>query len=295
LQSVGGEIEGGLPAHSELDLPSKWIVSRLNGLIESVQRLFDVYQYGEAGRQIYEFMWHEFADWYVEFAKASLYGEDTLAKTHTLRVLVHVLDSGLRLLHPFMPFVTEDLWSYLPVEGEALIIARWCQADARYIDAQAESDMMILIDLIRGIRNTRDEYSVEPKIKLKAFVKGGSHTELLRQYGHLFGRVPNSNVNELYFMEDHAEPSENVTSIVVNDVVLYIPLAGMVDVEAECERLNREREKVVAGINRVEGLLGNEGFVKKAPEAVLKRERDTLLDLQMTLQKIDERISQLCS
>jgi len=295
LQNAGGEIEAGLPSPDDLDLPSKWIVSRLNGLIESVQRLFDVYQYGEAGRQIYDFMWREFADWYVEFAKASLYGEDTRSRDNTLRVLVHTLDSGLRLLHPFMPFVTEDLWSYLPVEGDALIIARWCQADFRYVDAQAESDMMILIDLIHGIRNTRDEYSVEPKVKLKAFVKGGSHSDLIRQYGHLFGRVPNSNVSELQFIEADAEPTENVASIVVNDVVLYIPLAGMVDIATECERLNREREKVVAGITRVETLLGNEGFVKKAPEVVLKRERDTLVDLQMTLQKIAERVAQLCS
>jgi valyl-tRNA synthetase len=292
--NYSGELPAGAPPVDQLDLPSQWLLSRLNNMVASVQRLFDSYQYGEAGRQIYEFMWHEFADWYIEFAKYPIYDGTDQERENALRTLVHTLDTTLRLLHPFMPFATEEAWGYLPVDGEALIIASWPEADDTYINTQAEDDMRLIIDLVRGIRNTRDEYNVEPKHKLKALVNPGSHRTLLENYAYIFHRVPNTNVTEMEMLVNGGTPSDEAAAIVANDVTVYLPLAGMVDVEAECARLNRELEKVQQGIGRSEAMLNNDGFVNNAPEAVIQKERDNLADLQATRVQIEDRINQLC-
>ncbi len=290
-----GDLPAGAPPVDELDLPSRWILSRLNGLIGNVQRLFDSYQYGEAGRQIYDFMWREFADWYIEFAKQPIYDGNERERENALRTLVHTLDQSLRLLHPYMPFATEELWGYLPTEGEALIIAQWPQADDAYINEAAENNMDLLIELVRGVRNTRDEYNVEPKHKIQAVVNPGSHRKLLEEYAYVFARVPNTNVSEMKFLEDGTGYTEEAATVVANDVTIYLPLAGMVDVEAECTRLNKELEKVKQGIGRSQGMLANKGFVGNAPEDVVQRERDNLADLQATQSQIEERLQQLCS
>jgi len=284
----------GAPPVDQLDLPSQWILSRLNNLVASVQRVFDSYQYGEAGRQIYDFMWHEFADWYIEFAKYPIYDGTDQERENALRTLVHTLDTSLRLLHPYMPFATEEAWGYLPIDGEALIIAQWPEANDAYINTQAEDDMNLIIDLVRGIRNTRDEYNVEPKQKLKAIVNPGSHRSLLEAYSYVFHRVPNTNVTEMEMLANGTAPTDEAATIVANDVTIYLPLAGMVDVEAECARLNKELEKVQQGIGRSQGMLNNEGFISNAPEAVVQKERDNLADLQATHAQIEERINQLC-
>src|SRR5262249_35859870 len=143
LSNLDGELPTGLPDAKSLDLPSRWIVSRLNRLVASVQYLFDTYLYGEAGRQGYDFLWSEFADWYIEISKYPLYEGDAKAKENTRRVLVHVLDTCLKLLHPYMPFVTEELWSYIPHTGESLIMASWPQSDAAYVDDRAEAEMNV--------------------------------------------------------------------------------------------------------------------------------------------------------
>ena len=288
-----GELPAGAPPVDELDLTSRWILSRLNSLIDNVQRLFDNYQYGEAGRQIYDFMWHEFADWYIEFSKKPIYDGTDKERENALRTLVYTLDTSLRLLHPFMPFATEEVWGFLPVEGDALIIASWPKSDPAYINAEAEADMEMILELVRGVRNTRDEYNVEPKHKIKALVKPGSHRQLLEDNAYIFARVPNTNVTEMEMITTDAAP-EDAAVIVANDVTVYLPLAGMVDTEAECARLNKELEKVQQGIGRSKGMLGNAGFVDNAPENVVQRERDNLADLQAKADQIQDRISQLC-
>ncbi|MEP7294040.1 MAG: valine--tRNA ligase, partial [Chloroflexota bacterium] len=190
-QNLEDEIEPGLPPATELDLPARWITSRLHRLIASVQRLFDSYQYGEAGRQIDEFLWGDFADWYIEISKYPLYQGDEAAKTNARRVLVGVLDASVRLLHPFMPFVTEELWGFLPNHDQPLILSSWAQADQSYIDEAAESEMQLLIDLVRGIRNVRDEYQVEPGRKITALIAPGSHAALFNGHEYLFARLCN--------------------------------------------------------------------------------------------------------
>ncbi len=156
--NLDGEAPCGPPPTENLSLPDRWILSRLHGLIEDVQRLFDTFQYGEAGRQVYEFLWGEYADWYIEISKETLFGEDVAAKSRVRRVLVYVLETSLRLLHPFMPFLTEEVWQYLPHDGEALIMAAWPETLPAYRDTGSEDTMKALIEFIRGIRNIRAEY-----------------------------------------------------------------------------------------------------------------------------------------
>ncbi|MEO1288457.1 MAG: valine--tRNA ligase, partial [Chloroflexota bacterium] len=238
--NLEGDLELGVPAQAELDLPSKWIMSRLNKLIARTQSLFDSYQYGEAGSQILSFLWDEFAPWYLEMAKNALYGDDEATKIMTRRVMVHVVDTCLRLLHPFMPFMTEEAWNYIPHEGDALIIAKWPESDEAYIDETAEAHMTILMDMVRAIRETRTEYKVDPSNRITALIAPGSQRANLEAYDYVFARL--CNVESVKLLSDDAPAPENSASAVVRDTTIYLPLEGMLDVEKECARLTKERE-----------------------------------------------------
>jgi valyl-tRNA synthetase len=290
--NLDGDLPPGLPPASELDLPSRWIVSRLMRLVENVQHLFDVYQYGEAGRQIYEFLWSEFADWYIEISKHPLYEGDAKTKETTRRVLISVLDTCLRLLHPFMPFVTEEIWQYIPHEGEALIIASWPKSSTGYIDEQAETQMNALMDMVRGIRNARTEYDVDPARRITALVAPGSYRAILERYGYLFSRL--CNVSEMTLLADGAPAPSEAASVVVSDMTGYLPLAGMIDIQAECERLTKEQTKLNEQIGKSQGMLANEQFVSRAKPEVVERERSKLADLQASAAQIAERLKELC-
>jgi valyl-tRNA synthetase len=292
LGNLEGDFPKTLPPADQLDLPSRWIMSRLNRLTGSVQHLFDTFQYGEAGRQIYDFLWSEFADWYIEMSKYPLYGEDLQAKLQTQQVLVHVLNTSLRLLHPFMPFVTEELWSYLPTNSKPLILAKWPQADEAYLDEKAEADMSLLMDLVRGIRNVRTEYDVDPARKITAVAFVGSYRATLEHYHYVFARL--CNVSQLEIAQPGSEAPAEAASVVASDVTIYLPLAGLVDVQAECERLSKEQARLQAQIEKSQQMLGNEGFVSRARPDVVERERTKLADLQASAAQISERLTMLC-
>ena len=293
-------IHGNLPENFQihdinteaLDLPSQWMLHKLNILIGNVDDLFALYQFGEAGNQILTYLWDEFAPWYIEISKHTLYGEDETAKDTTLQVLLKIMDICLRLLHPYMPFITEEIWQFLPHPGEdALIIARWPKPKSEWNNPQAEQDMTLFMDLVRGIRNTRKEYNVAPSHKIHALIYAEGNRALIEQYPHIFARL--CNVHQFELLETNQAP-ENAASIVVNDVSIYLPLEGMMDIEAECKRLKQEREKVEKAIQRAEGMLNNPGFVNNAPEDVVQAERDNLAELLTKRDSVDERLTQLC-
>lgn len=283
-----------LPAPETLDLPSRWILARRNKLVKSVQYLFDTYQYGEAGRQVRSFLWEEFAPWYIEISKHPLYNGNEKEKEKTLKVLIYTLDTVLRLLHPFMPFVTEELWGYLPHKGEALIIADWPTVDEAYLDEKVEAQMIVLIDLVRQVRDIRNnQYNINPGKKLQALVAPGSHGKNIADYAYVFSRL--CNVEQLELLSEGAPAPEQAASGVVNDATIYLPLADMIDFEAECTKLQKERDNLRGMIQQTEGKLANENFVNRAPENVVQRERDRLTDLNASLTQIDERIGELCN
>ncbi len=289
--NLEGELELGPPPVEELDLPARWILSRLHRLIANVQHLFDIYQFGEAGSQILAFMWEEFAPFYLEISKHAMYSGTDDEKTATQRVLVAVQDTCLRLLHPFMPFMTEEAWRYIPHDGEALIIADWPNADEDLIDDEVESRMNLLLELVREVRNTRGEYKVNPGKRIKALARAGATAQDLAAHDYIFRRL--CNVEELQLLAAEDPAPEDSASIVVSNVTLYLPLEGMLDLEAESQRLEGEATRLTQQIAKTQKMLGNDNFLSKAPEAIVQRERDRLADLESAYRQVAERLSSL--
>ncbi len=294
LEAGNWKLEADQQPATSNQLADRWILSRLNGLIADVTRLFENYQYGEAGRHIHEFLWGEYCDWFIEICKIRLYGDDEAAQDTARRVLVYVLDQALRLLHPFMPFVTEEVWQHLPhAEGEvpALMIAEWPQPGDT--DAEAEAGMTLIMDIVRAIRNVRAEYGVEPGRRIAAIVAAGDRHALLAGQRDILVTLARLNADELQLAETVAHKPERAVALVVGGVEVYLPLAGMVDLEAERKRLAAEIEKLDREIARSEALLTKEGFVQKAPAHVVERERDKLASNRERRQKLEARLQSL--
>ncbi len=287
------EAQPEFPGPTELDLPTRWILSRLNGLVSTVQRLFDTYQYGEAGRQIDDFLWGEFADWYIEISKRALYTGTDAEKAVARHILVHVLETGLRLLHPFMPFVTEEAWQYLPNSGMALITAKWPQANTQYVDEEAERKMSTLIDLVRGIRNVREEYKVEPGRKIDAAAAAPEEVlVLLEEYDYFFTRL--CNIGTLSFQRSGSVSPAQAATVTVGETTIFLPLAGLVDIAGECDRLGKELARLNEQVARSQAMLANDQFVQRARPDVVERERVKLHDLQAEVTQITERLAEMC-
>jgi valyl-tRNA synthetase len=309
----GGDwtLEKGSPSlTSNLQLADRWIVSRLNTLVANANRLFDAHQYGEAGRQMYEFLWGDYCDWYLEIAKLQLARDGVTADT-TRSTLVHVLDQSLRLLHPFIPFVTEEIWQHLkqavgattslrsvqalggrPAWPEALMIARWPEVDEALIDPQAEADMSLVMDLIRTIRNARAEYNVEPGRRIPAIIASGQAFDLIQQQLSSIAALARLDPARLS-NQPAATPPAQAVALVVGGVACYLPLAGLVDLEKERQRLSKELASVVENIARSEKLLADEKFTGRAPAAVVQKERDKLADLQARRDRLEEQLAAL--
>lgn len=289
--NLEGELELGLPPVEHLDLPARWILSRLHRLIANVRHLFDIYQFGEAGSQILAFMWDEFAPYYLEISKHFMYSGSADEKTAAQRVLVAVQDICLRMLHPFMPFMTEEAWRYIPHDGEALIIAEWPKANEALIDDDIESRMNLLLELVRELRNTRAEYKVDPGKRISALAKARASAQDLAACDYVFRRL--CNVEELQLLDPEDPSPANAASIVVSDITLYLPLEGMLDLEAERGRLEGEASRLTQQIAKSQKMLGNGNFVSKAPQAIVQRERDRLADLESAYKQVTERMSSL--
>ena len=274
-----------------LSLPERWILSRHNQLITDVTRLIDRYQFGEAGRQLYEFLWGEFCDWFIEISKVPLYGEDRTAAQRAQAVLVYVLERTLRLLHPFMSFVTEETWQHLPHDGEALIIAAWPEPDP--LDEEAEAEMEPIMEMVRAIRNARAEYEVEPSRAIEAIIVAGKRRDLVASQADILTRLARVDAARLRIEEELAEKPSKVLALVVSDYEIFLPLAGLVDVDRERARLAADLEKIQQEIARAEKLLGNQDFVSKAPAEVVSKERAKLEDHRQRYTKLEERLKSL--
>jgi valyl-tRNA synthetase len=284
-----------------LTLPDRWIVSRFNRLVADVTDLFDTYQYGEAGRRINEFLWSEFCDWYIEACKIRLYGEDLAARTTAQTTLVSVLEGALRLLHPYMPFVTEEIWQHLKaawpageIWGEALMISPWPEADDAQLDAGAEGDMALLMDLIRQIRNARAEFNVTPGKRVPAIVAGGAKLEMLKAQRELLALLAKVDDAQLTLMKALDEkPQKAVALVAAEGVEVYLPLAGLVDLEQETARLHKALAEADREIQRAEGMRSNEGFTSKAPPHVVQKQRDRLAEQQERRARLEARLQAL--
>lgn len=284
-------------------LADGWIWARLKQTVNSVNSLFETYQYGEAGKQIYEFLWNDFADWYVEGSKRQL-AEGGNRSAYTAYTLAFVLDTMLRLLHPFTPFVTEALWGYLkkaceesglvytPDEGWAadLMIAKW--PEAMVLDG-TEDDYLrefgLVQDIVRAIRNVRSEYRIEPNKKLKAAMVSEELIALLEAQKEVIADFANLDLDSLKVSASPID-AEGLTALVVDRVEVFLQLSSDGDDEADRERLTKELEETESHIKRLEALLASP-FAQKAPEKVVAGERQKLADYQATAEKLRERLS----
>ncbi len=286
-------------------LADSWIWARLQTLVRDVERLFQSYQYGEAGRQIYEFFWGDFADWYVETAKLQLSQGGQMA-LRTAYNLVRVLDTSLRLLHPFTPFITEELWGHLkaavqgsPLAGwlkiwpAALIVAPWPgAAPEEGWEAGKIADFTLLQEVVRSIRNLRSEKNVKPSKRIPAILVSQADAPMLREQAAPIAALSGLDAARLQILEAIPAKPEGSIALVVAGVEVYLPLAGMVDTGEERQRLEKDLAETQSQIERLEKLLAG-SFAEKAPVAVVQKERDKLSGFQATAEKIRSQLSTL--
>lgn len=275
-----------------LGTTDKWILTRLNETIADVTRLLDQFEFGETGRTLYNFIWDDLCDWYIEMAKPHLYGEDPVAKKTTQSVLCHVLDQTLRLLHPFMPFITEEIWQHLPHEGKSITVATWPRVDEQLHYPESVKQMALLMDVIRNVRNIRAEMNVPMSKKIELMIKptDGESLELLQKGEEYIRRF--CNPEQLEISTSPTVP-DKVVSAVVTGAEIYLPLAGLIDLDKEIARLEKEVDNLTKEVDRVNKKLNNQGFMAKAPAEVVEEERAKGRDYQDKLEKVKARIEEL--
>lgn len=274
----------------ELAIIDRWILSRLEALTTGVTGLLDRHLYGEAGRQIAEFLWNEFADWYIESAKVRL-REGGEAARGVGQVIAYVLERSLRLLHPYMPFITETLWQQLPHAGESIMVAPWPEAGQQ--DPVAERHVDAMTELVRGIRNARTEAGVEPARWIAATIYPGEHLDAFRELRGEIAFLARIEDERLSFDEGQPDESGRAITVVAGDVMASLPLEGMIDLSVERERLQKELEEARAERDRAEKQLSNESFVSRAPEHVVKVQRDRLERANEQIAVIEQRLQAL--
>ncbi|HEX6799141.1 MAG TPA: valine--tRNA ligase [Ktedonobacterales bacterium] len=308
-EGIGSDLVPALEAVRPKTLADRWIVSRAQRLTRDVTRLLDEFQFGEAGREIFEFFWSEFADWYIEIAKAQL--QDEALREGTAGILRAVLDRALRLLHPFMPFVTEEVWDHLyaPVPAEqrpapALIVAPWPKrSDAAerastgrpYIDQAAEDEFALLQEIVTSIRNARKEAGVEPGKRIPVILVAGAKAAALKKQAgliELLARTEPPRIERTLA----AKPQQAMALVAGGgSVEIYLPLAGMLDVAKELARLDAELAQARAAAEKARKMLANPSFVERARADVVKRERDNLAAAEDTIAKLAARREQLAA
>ena len=277
--------ETGLPDAADLEIEDKWVLSKLNTLIREVTENMDAYELGVASAKVYDFIWDTYCDWYIELTKARLYGEDEKSKLAAQKVLVYVLDQFLRLLHPFMPFITEDIWQAIPHEGKFLMLADWPKYDESLEFPVEAAHMESVMNAIRAVRNRRAEMNVPPSKKSTLYVVSDKG-EIFRQGEGFICRL--AYADKVLICETDPEGHENMVCVVTNDAKLYIPLEELIDFEKELARIEKEKANCLKQIAMFEGKLSNEAFVSRAPEKVVAEQREKLEKNRALLAQLEE-------
>ncbi|MEG0440227.1 MAG: valine--tRNA ligase, partial [Solibacillus sp.] len=275
-----------------LSTADKWILTRLNETIERVTALSDKYEFGEVGRELYNFIWDDFCSWYIEMAKLPLYGEDEAAKLTTRSVLAYVLDNTMRLLHPLMPFVTEEIWQHLPHEGESITVAAWPTVNPAYNFQDEAVEMQLLMDIIRAVRNVRAEVNtpMSKKVAMTISAKDASIASILEANKGYIEKF--CNPDGLTIGASLEAPAQAM-SAVVSGAEIFMPLAGLINIDEEIVRLEKELDKWAKEVKLVSSKLSNERFVSKAPEALVAVEREKLADYEAKFATVEKRIAEL--
>ncbi|MCW4628752.1 MULTISPECIES: valine--tRNA ligase [Marinomonas] len=287
-------------AEVELSLADKWIISRLQRAEDAVNRAFDTHRFDLASQALYEFMWHEYCDWYLELSKPVLWDENATAAqlTGTRRTLVRVLEAFLRLAHPMMPFLTEEIWQRVAplagIEGETVMLGKYPSADEAKIDVQAEADVEWLKGVIEGIRNIRGEMNISPSKPLAILFRNGSDQDKTRLDANRPFLQTLAKLESVTWLNVGDEAPMSATAL-VGDMEVLVPMAGLIDKGAEIARLQKEIDKATKDLERIQGKLSNDSFVAKAPIEVVEKERAKCDDLQLAVSKLEEQKIRIAS
>ncbi|MDJ1111403.1 valine--tRNA ligase [Macrococcus sp. S115] len=293
LMNIGDDFKAEhIDLSGKKSLADEWILTRLNETIADVTRLAEKYEFGEVGRILYNFIWDEFCDWYIEMSKIPMNGEDEVQKQMTRSVLAYTLDSIMRMLHPFMPFVTEHIWQNLPVTGDSIVTASWPVVKPELSNEQSKRDMEQLMEIIRAVRNTRSEVNTPMSKQIPMMIKTNSEAisnrlETERPFIERF-----CNPSTLTISTDVEIPEEVITTAVTGGSVI-LPLEGLIDMEKEIARLEKELEKWQKELERVDKKLSNEKFVAKAPEKIINEEKEKQALYTEKYNSVQERLNQL--
>ncbi len=283
-------LDGAAPEidYSRLTLRDRWILARLDRAVSEIRSALDRFDFDVAARELYGFFWREFCDWYLEFAKQGFYSKDSAEKTVTQAVSLLVLDYSLRLLHPFMPFVTEELWHHLPGRQGFICVQDYPKPCKDWQDDDAETSVGLLIEIITGIRNIRAEMNVHPAVGIQIIVV--AHTEFARRIveDELKALQNLARVEQVEFLDATAKRPSGVMSVVLDQIDVHVPLAGIINVEAELGKLKKEQSKLIPELEKLNAKLANPGFLQKAKEEVVQKEREKADGLMMRLKRIEE-------
>ena len=274
----------------DLTVADQWILSRLQTTIEDVTRLFDKFEFGEAGRILYHFIWNDYCDWYIEMTKQQLQSDQDATTTRS--ILIHVLDQFLRMLHPIMPFVTEEIWQQVATEEASIVVADYPQVQAEFKNPEAEESMEAIMEIIRNVRNTRNEMNTSLSKAVDLYIEVNDNATLSQLQANQAYIERFCNPDQLYIGKDLDVPEQVVTQT-TSFAKIMMPLAGLIKIEDEIKRLQQEVDKLMGEVDRVEKKLANENFVTKAPQHLVDQERQKGEDYRQQLQAVRDQMTQL--
>ena len=277
-------------AFKNLENADKWIISRLNKVTSEVTENMDKYEMGIAAQKLYDFIWNEFCDWYIELVKSRLYNKDGgNSKIAAQYTLAFVLKNALKLLHPFMPFITEEIYTHL-VHEDTIMNAAWPVYNKEFNFQKEEEEIELVMDIIKSVRNIRAEMNVVPSRKAEILIVAKDQAieeVILNGKGYIISLANATHVQVL----DKSQVPDNVASSVINGGEIFIPLADLIDKEKEIERLNKEKTNLKKEVDRVNKKLANEGFVKKAPQKIIEEEKAKKEKYEIMLQNVTEMLN----
>jgi len=292
LMNMEGMTYDEIDLTGEKSVADKWILTRLNETIERVTSLAERYEFGEVGRELYNFIWDDFCSWYIEMAKLPLYGDDEVAKKTTRSILAYVLDQTMRLLHPFMPFITEEIWQHLPHEGESITVAAWPTVRTDLHFAEEADNMKLLMDIIRSVRNIRAEVNTPMSKKVPLYISAKDAVTVTVLEANKAYLEKFCNPESLTIGEGLEAPGQSMTAVVTG-AELFLPLVGLINLEEEIARLEKELEKWAKEVKLVTSKLSNEKFISKAPQALVNAEREKLADYESKYAVVLKRLEEL--
>jgi valyl-tRNA synthetase len=293
LMNIDGDLIDEETAKQNYKTEDKWIISRMNKAAKEVTDNLDKFELGMAAQRVYDFIWNEYCDWYIEIVKPRLYADEGIDKDTARFVLIKVLKDMLKLLHPFMPFITEEIWSFLPETSTRLIKADWPKSSEEENFEKAEANMEFIMEAVRSIRNTRAEMNVAPSRKARAiFVPSKEEAvEFIKTGAQYFATL--ANITEIKVVHEKTQIGEDTASSVMEGTEIYLPLADLIDFEKEIERLEKEKSRLQGEVDRVVNKLNNEKFMSKAPESVVNEEKEKMAKYESMMEKVVERLQHL--